>query len=75
MPNDSPPPASESNRARQARSRLNITHPVRWENDSLEQTYNIDRTHSNKSDALKQLHQRDDHTDSHESDRPSAPAD
>ena len=75
MSQDTPQPASESNRARQARSRLNITHPVRWQNDSLEQTYNIDRTHSNKSDALKQLHRRDDHTDSHESDRTIAPAD
>ena len=75
MPNDTQPPASESNRARQARSRLNITHPVRWQDDSIEQTYNIDRTHRDKSAALKQLHQRDDHADSHETDQPSAPAD
>lgn len=59
MPSDSPPPASESNRARQARSRLNITHPVSWRDAALEQAYNIDRAHSDKSAALKQLHRQD----------------
>ena len=75
MPHDTPPPASESNRARQARSRLNITHPVRWADDSLEQTYNIERTHRDKSATLKRLHKRDDHADSHDSGARDATAD
>jgi len=55
---ESLPPASESNRSRQARSRLNITHPIRWSDDALEKTYNrkrnVDKTKRNVE--LRRLH-------------------
>ncbi len=53
--------ASGSNKQRQAMSRLNITHPVRWSDPELEDSYNIKRrnTKDRKSD-LKRLHESDD---------------
>ena len=40
---DQLPPASQSNRARQQRSRKNITHPVGFDDENLEKTYNRNR--------------------------------
>ena len=53
------PPASTGNKERQARSRLNITHPVRWDDSELEETYNVRRKHQNKKSALTELHDSD----------------
>ena len=59
MPSDPLPPASAGNRARQTRSRLNITHPVQWDDAALEQSYNVDRAHRDKVAELKRLHRPD----------------
>lgn len=75
MPHETPPPASSSNRARQATSRLNITHPVQWQDAELERTYNIDRTHRDKSAELKRLHRQGDSADTRDDDSTSASED
>ncbi len=52
------PPASKSNRARQNRSRLNITHPVRFIDEELEETYNRKRNipKSQRKSEIRRLH-------------------
>ena len=57
---DSSAPASESNRARQSRSRLNITHPVRFTDEELEKAYNRERSvpKSDRKSELRRLHRR-----------------
>ncbi len=66
MPNESTsdamkrdlPPASSGNRARQARSRLNTTHPVQWIDENMERQYNRVRDPKReKKRRLKRLHQ------------------
>ncbi len=51
-------PASESNKARQKRSRQNITHPIQFTDKSLEDTYNQKRNipKSNRKSELRRLH-------------------
>jgi len=57
------PPASESNRARQTRSRKNITHPIAFEDENLEKNYNRkrniakrDRKSPQRKSELRRLH-------------------
>lgn len=51
-------PASQSNRSRQNRSRLNITHPIRFVDDDLETRYNRKRSipKSDRKSELSRLH-------------------
>ena len=49
-----PPPASQSNRARQSYSRLNITRPIRFTDEELEKTYNRER--NVRKSELRRLH-------------------
>lgn len=55
---DNLPPASQSNRARQTRSRKNITHPIAFEDENLEKTYNRKRNVSqrDRKSELRRLH-------------------
>lgn len=52
------PPASQSNRARQKRSRRNITHPIQFADESLEKTYNVERDipKTDRKSELRRLH-------------------
>lgn len=52
------PPASQSNRARQTRSRKNITHPISFKDETLEKTYNRKRniTKTQRKSELRRLH-------------------
>ena len=58
MAPDSLPPASSSNAARQQRSRRNDTHPIRWQDADLEQSYNVDRSGRGSASDLKRLHRK-----------------
>ena len=55
---ESPSPASASNRARQNLSRMNITHPIRWDDEGLESAYNRKRNvpDTERKSELKRLH-------------------
>ena len=52
------PPASQSNRARQTRSRQNITHPIAFLDEKLEETYNRKRNipKPQRKSELRRLH-------------------
>ena len=66
MPNEPTPeseaeqllPASQSNRARQQRSRKNITHPIGFDDENLEKTFNRKRniTKPDRKSELRRLH-------------------
>ncbi|MXX92023.1 MAG: hypothetical protein F4Y63_01035 [Chloroflexi bacterium] len=55
---DNLPPASQSNRARQTRSRKNITHPITFKDETLEKAYNRKRNvpKSQRKSELRRLH-------------------
>ena len=55
---DKLPPASQSNRARQQRSRKNITHPIGFDDENLEKTFNRKRniTKPDRKSELRRLH-------------------
>lgn len=55
---DPVPPASESNKARQIRSRRNITHPITFKDETLEENYNRKRDIKKKDrkSELRRLH-------------------
>ena len=55
---DKIPPASQSNRARQTRSRKNITHPIGFEDENLEKTFNRKRNipKPQRKSELRRLH-------------------
>ena len=57
-PADELPPASQSNRARQTRSRKNITHAIAFEDENLEKTYNRKRNipKTQRKSELRRLH-------------------
>ena len=67
MESDSLPPASSSNAARQQRSRQGDTHPISWQDSSLEQAYNHDRSGRGKAEDLKRLHMKSTSDDESES--------